>query len=392
MLEPERKIARVVEIIQQLSEGIGPRPAGSRAEHEAQQWIEKECTALGAESRWQEFSFPVVSRFFPYLMIPAACLMVGAFLPGAWKATLAGLPFLVAGLPDLYQAMVGRIPRQKKSQNLIITPPGRQTTEVNVWLCAHIDSAEIIAPLPKWLHPIFKNYMDRLESLAWMIAVGALASLAAPWIFEIIRLPFQVICIVIGLMLIGLDVWQQLAGRKEPTRGANDNASGVALATVLFEEMLATGPKGIVAGLIITGAEEAGLYGAQAFVDGPFAPRPDAVALNLDMVGTGARIGMVVRAGRLKPIATDRDLNSIIQTIDPGVLPIDYRYRGGDFIPFLKSGYRAISLEATDRGEVPFTYHREIDRIVYIQPAILQEIGELVSRLLTRSILTLREK
>lgn len=392
MLETERKAERAMHLIRQLSEEIGPRPSGSRAEKEAQLILETELTARGADIYWQDFIFPSVPDFFPYLLIPGGILLIGAFLPGPWKAILAGLPFLTAGLPDLYQTLVNRLPHKQQSQNLIAVPPGRQIDEVSVWLCAHIDSAEIIAPLPALIRPIFKNYMDRLESLSWIIAIGALASLAAPWMFDLIRSPFQWVCIVLGLTLIGLDIWQQMAGMKKQTSGANDNASGAALSVVLFEEMLAAAPKGITTGLVVTGAEEAGLYGAQAFVEGPFAPRSDAVVINLDMVGTGARIGSVVRAGRLKPLSTDRDLNSIIQTIAPGVLPIDYRYRGGDFIPFLKKGYRAISLEATDRGEVPFTYHRDIDRIEHIQPAMLMQIGELASRLLTRSILTLREK
>jgi hypothetical protein len=163
------------------------------------------------------------------------------------------------------------------------------------------------------------------------------------------------------------------------------------LAAAVMERYLLETPRGVTLGLLISGAEEAGLFGAQAFVTSDLAPNPQAVLINLDMVGIGSRIGYVSRAGRLKPRMTDADLNTMIRTFQPRALAIDYRYRGSDFIPFLQRGYRAISLEATDRGEVPFTYHQAIDTEEHIQSSDLEYLGELVYSLLNHSILTIRD-
>ena len=103
------------------------------------------------------------------------------------------------------------------------------------------------------------------------------------------------------------------------------------------------------------------------------------------MVGQGKRIGLVSRAGRLKPLATDAPLNRCVLEKVENAMSVDYRYRAGDFVPFLKAGKRAISLEATDSGAVPPTYHLGTDKPSQIQPEILSEIIALVRDLIQRN-------
>lgn len=101
------------------------------------------------------------------------------------------------------------------------------------------------------------------------------------------------------------------------------------------------------------------------------------------MVGHGHRVGAVFRSGRLKPQYTDSNILELIHQQEPDLVLIDYRYRGGDFIPFLKEGYRVISLEATENGGVPPTYHSEFDLPDTIQPEIISHLSGLLKKLLS---------
>jgi len=172
----------------------------------------------------------------------------------------------------------------------------------------------------------------------------------------------------------------QLAGSTGHTQGANDNTSGAALATTLVSHLQQINPQ-LPVGLLLTGAEEPGLFGSKAAAALLREKGSSALVINLDMVGHGSKIGFVVRAGRLAPSTTDMSINRLIQDIDPGSLPIDYKYRGGDFLPFLRAGFRSISLEMTVTGGAPPHYHQPGDSAESIQPEALRKMAEFLLRL-----------
>lgn len=371
-------VEKALEWIQKISGEIGPRPAGSRQEAAAGQMLADHLQAAGYQAVWQEFDYPAIPRYFPYFALPGAIFLIGALFSDAWRAILVVLPFLVAGLPGIYTWLADRLPRRSHSRNLILTPAGTVVADTDIILCAHIDSAHIAPRPPRLLMPVFRNFMQLLELAAWLAAFIGLIHLTIPlaaWAFYPLTTFFLAFS---GFFLIVVDLWQQLAGSRQVTRGANDNASGAALCTALAEYWSEHPIRNRKVGYIFTGAEEDGLYGASAAAShlpwGDVKP----FILNLDMVGLGRRIGVVTRYGRLQPRTTDPQILEYIEALHPDILKVDYRYRGGDFIPFRKQGFRAISLEATDRGGVPPTYHSLNDDPDHIDPLILAKITDVV--------------
>lgn len=386
MSDIDALVMRTLEIIRHLSETIGPRPSGSPAERSAQDYLSGILVEQGYTCRMEPFNYPAIPTFFPYLSLPGGILLLAVLLPDKWKALLAGLPFLIAGLPEIHHWLTNRLPHTKPSHNLLVYPQDMDPSHLDILLCAHVDSARIQPRPPAWLDSLFKRYMLILEEFSWLVAALGLIHLTIPFLAETLSTFTTGLLLLSGTTLILLDVWQQCANRKEVTRGANDNASGAALCTALAEylQQHPSQPQKKI-GFLFTGAEEEGLYGAHAFVQkhqGETHRRP--MIINLDMVGLGQRVGMVTRTGRLKPLLTDSELGRLVFSLHPEVLAVDYKYRGGDFMPFLKAGYRAISLEATDSGGVPSTYHGSEDKIENLNAHILGEIGTLVSQIIDR--------
>jgi hypothetical protein len=385
MLEPAEVANRALEIIRHLSEQIGPRPSGSPAEGQAHRYLQEILTASGYRCQMEDFTFPQFPNYYPYLAIPGLAFMLAAVIPPQWRIILIGMPFLVAGLPEIYEMLAKRLPRTIHSRNLLALPADTEFSGLDLLICAHVDSARVLPTPPAALEGITHNLMSILESLAWFSAVVGLIHLTLPKIGSALVPLSGFFLLVIGLLLVLADLWQQSS--VVITSGANDNASGAALCTALGEYYSQNVPENLKIGLLISGAEEAGLYGARAFVQvhPPVERRP--VVINLDMVGLGQRVGLVERAGRLKPRATDADLNLVVQSLEEDAVMVDYKFRSGDFVPFLQAGYRAISLEATDHGGVPPTYHQASDTAEYLNPQIIERIAAVVIELGYKSIL-----
>jgi hypothetical protein len=382
MADSDSLSEHILKIIRQLSEQIGPRPSGSMQEAAGQTVLADRLSSLGYATVNQPFSYPKIPAFFPYLTLPAIVLLIVLLLPVQYRFLLVGMPFLIAGLPEIFTGLSNLIPQRQKSQNLIVLDQDQSFADLDFLFCAHVDSARILPTPPSWLAGIFDRYMLLLESLAWIFAFLGLIQITMPELARQAQSLTLGLSILTAVLLIGTDLWQQLSSRQEITRGANDNASGVAVCTALAEYFKANPPQFLKIGYLFPGAEEAGLYGSQAFVRQNRNLNRSVVIINLDMVAKGNKIGLVTQAGRLKPRATSPRINQIIQDIHPGLVLMDYRYRGGDFVPFLKAGYPAVSLEATHNGGLPETYHKGQDTISHLDLAILNEITGLVMLLI----------
>jgi hypothetical protein len=373
-------LAIALEWIDILSNQIGPRPSGSEAEKSAIQQIESTLQAGGYSTTWQQFTFPATPAYFPYLSLAGFTFVLGMILPGKWQILLIGCPFILATLPEINFWLAGQLKQKINSQNLIGAPANVKIEELEYLLVAHIDSAHTVPKVTRILKPLFSNLMAILEVCTWLAALIGMISVTMPALSTNLQLTSHVFLLVVGLALIIIDCWQQLGGGQKVTSGANDNASGVGVCMAIASAVVHSSLAKPSVGFLFSGAEEAGLYGARAFVRQY--SNFSGVVINLDMVGYGKYIGFVSRAGRLKPISTDAPMNRKIESISPSAHPVDYRYRAGDFVPFLKAGVRTVSLEATNTGGVPPTYHLLTDTANSIQPEILRELLWVVMRLI----------
>jgi hypothetical protein len=374
---------RAWDLLVTICQEIGPRPAGSQAEADAQRVLASSLEGDGWSTEQLPFSFPRLPAYQPYLaIIGVFFLLFGAFLPIAHPLLIAS-PFLVAGLPFIYAKFLDGFNPHIQSQNLLALPAQARIQDLQVILCAHVDTARNQPEIPEFLKPITSRLLEILEVVSWIIAFLSMSQLlrAASWLDTTSFL--QVVCCVVGILLLGMDLFLQLGGPAGHTRGADDNASGAALASVLAFQFQKTNPQFQV-GLLLTGAEEPGLFGSKAAAVYLREKGCTALVINLDMVGHGSKIGYVVRAGRLAPSNTDIQINHLIRKIEPGSLPIDYKYRGGDFLSFLRAGFRSISLEMTENGGAPPHYHQQEDTPDTIQPEALEKMTNLLLRLFSK--------
>ncbi|HEY7878586.1 MAG TPA: M28 family peptidase [Gemmatimonadaceae bacterium] len=263
-----------------------PRPAGSRTEADARAWCE---AALGAQG------FTVSAKPFEYSAVPgrlatpvlgvAGVLLLCAAGHLGWhdKPVPAAAILLVGGACI---AVLARWLARRGAQRL----PWLRATAVNLvatrgpewphfWLVAHIDSKSQPVPI-----------LARASGIALLLAVWTVSVVVAlaqsTGIIESVA-HYAWPWLAVTALVAGAPVAASLVGAYSP--GALDNASGVA--TVLRVAELAH--RDAKFGVLITSAEELGLVGARAWVDG--AAR--AAAVNVDGVDDDGPVRLMY-AGR----------------------------------------------------------------------------------------------
>lgn len=158
---------------------------------------------------------------------------------------------------------------------------------------------------------------------------------------------------------------------------ANDNGSGVSTALEAARVLALQGPHRLTFRFIAFGAEENGLFGSRAYVDGlSAAQRKQIVAMiNLDMVG----VGDTWMAGGT------RDLQKTVQSIagslgiDMQDLPADLS-GASDHASFINAGIPAAFIYSSDDPN----YHSPQDKVEFVQPARLEAAGKLLIEIIGR--------
>lgn len=362
----ERAFSHVYE----LAANIGPRPAGSPAEQAAFEYVAGQLRAWGYQPEARPAPFAPAPRFAPaYVSGGLALALGGALLPAAPWAALLAAPW-IAALPDVARVVVRRRPRTAVSQNLLaFTPAPAAKNTPTLVLCAHLDSAPASAfharPLV-WLH---QNLMFAALRVAWALAAVAALSLLG------VGVPALLVDLAGGLALAVGGLWAMLeaaaqllrGGRYSP--GAHDNASGVGVLLAAAERLAAGPPARLRVGFLFTGAEETGLHGAEAIAPA-WAGRRLAV-LNVDMVGAGGALRYITSDGAVRARATDRRLNALIAAACPEARGLVYTLRSGDYLPFLRQGVPAGSLQTSGSAEAELAYHTVYDTVDVVEVTAL---------------------
>ena len=160
--------------------------------------------------------------------------------------------------------------------------------------------------------------------------------------------------------------------RGEDVPGANDNASGVAVVAELAAEIAAEPLESTRVVALMTGCEESGLLGAQAFLRS----RETAgwLFLNFDSVGGPGTLRFVRREGVVRHWNSDPRLVALAERvaarrpelgIEPAEGPIGLTY---DASPVLAGGGRALTFVNGDGGVIP-NYHWPTDTADRVDPA-----------------------
>jgi peptidase M28-like protein len=358
--------APALDLIHRLASEVGPRRPCSEAEAVAADVAVAWLAERGVQARTEPFR-GYSSFAHPYGLILGASL-AGVLLqerrPMTGNAlTLAALmAFALEG--DLRVTPVSDLVARRPSANVVasVAPAGEELQRV--CLAGHLDSTRS----GLMFHP---RVVPHLRVLFQIPAVAAAIAAARP---VLRRLPggrtarfASVAGLVYGLALL---VERELRGEDVP--GANDNASGCGVAAQLAAECAARPLRHTRVDLLLSGCEESGVLGAQAYVRRRHESRQRVTMINFDSVGGEAPVRYILREGMavtrpatqrlvtlVEAIATRRPELGLIPAEDTGALTTDATVA-------LAHGHEAITFLARDRT-IP-NYHWPTDTYENLAP------------------------
>jgi hypothetical protein len=343
----------LAEWIELLATEVGPRRPTSAAEREAAELVAARLRAAGLEAHIEPFDgYPTFAA--PLTAIASLALLAGSrrrhpLLRLAAGGAAAGAAVTEGGLvkTPLSDALSTR-----PSQNVVATVEPRGPAERTVCLVCHLDTSRsglIFDP----------RYVRLLRPSIPVHAAAVIATAASP-LLE--RLPLGRLAARAARLvaIAGIALLAEREFRGEDVPGANDNASGVAVAAELALGALRERLDSTRLVFLATGCEEAGLLGMQAFLRSH--DTSGWLFVNVDNVGGPATLRYLEREGVVREWPADPKLLAVAGRIaadrqDLGLEPADtdigLTY---DATPVLARGGRALTLVAADDGVIP-NYH-----------------------------------
>lgn len=256
------------------------------------------------------------------------------------------------------------------SRNLVTTIEPSGEAARTVCLVCHLDSSRSGLMFHRRFLPFLHAWIG-MQAAAFGIAVAGPA-------LRRIRLGRRLLAGAYGVLLAGLGILVERELRGVDVPGANDNATGVAAVATLATQLQADPLDSTRVVCLFTGAEEAGVLGADAFVRELEASEPDWrswLFVNFDGVGAPATLRFLRQEGVLSRWPADAHLTRIAQEVSerrPELGLEGTSHNAGltyDTTPVLARRGRAITLSTQD-STIP-NYHSPTDTVENLEPAAL---------------------
>ena len=306
-----------MEHVRYLAKTIGPRGSTTQNEALAARYAEEALCRAGlapvtepftsARSAWHP------SALFTGLVLTSELLFL---LAGRWGA-VAGLVLAAAALASMLQELAFRPNLLRKllpkgqSQNVWVRLEPQGEVRRQVVLMGHLDShrTPLAFSTDRWVRLFSTLVPAGLASVVVLILLFAAGALLPGAIWRWLSAPFALV--VAGVFLLTLQ-----ADFSPYTEGANDNATGagvvLSLATRLQAERLAH----TAVWAVLSGCEEVGCYGADAFAAAHRAELGDAVWIAVDSVGgAGADPSYLATETFLLTVKSDPGLAALFERI-----------------------------------------------------------------------------
>ena len=374
-----------------LSRQIGPRGSTTESEREAAEYARKHFGSLGLETHVEQFTSPRTGwrQFFLASLFTLIAVVIG-IAGGQAGALLAGLIALVCAVsavlelyyrPNLLRLFVPK----GISQNVWAKIPSAEQTIQRALVLAHIDTHRTpwVFETPSRL--LFFRVISSLGILAFAV-ISILFFASAVTGLDWLRWTSM---IFFPLLLAGLILtWQ--ADRTLFTQGANDNGSGSSIVLSLADQLSGEPLKNLELWLLITGCEEVGAYGAQAFVAEHKHELAGFQAINIDNVGgVGAGVCYISLEGMLIRYKASPLLFSLADEIRAGrpgdlIYTKTYTTLHTDGTCLMTHGIPSLSFVGlTPEGRIP-EWHRRTDTVERINPDAVSDVDSFVLEMLRR--------
>ena len=258
--------------IKKICKDVGPRPAGSEQEHEAQKLMAAELD--GACDKVEIEPFDVHPGAFLGWLLPHGIMMIAAivlffFGMSAIALALCALSLIFAIVEFLlYKKLLDPFFPKKTSHNVVAVRKPKGEVKRRIIFSGHADSANewrfTYYGGSKLLVPIiglsFVGILLGLVLGIWAVAAGHAFSAADSGALNVMRYVFLAWIPILFTALF-------FENKKRPVMGANDDLTGCFISMAVVKYMLQHDIRfeNTEVWVVLTGSEEAGLRGAKAF-------------------------------------------------------------------------------------------------------------------------------
>ena len=258
--------------IKKICKDVGPRPAGSKQEHEAQKLMAAELD--GACDKVEIEPFDVHPGAFLGWILTDGIMMIAAivlffFGMSAIALALCALSLIFAIVEFLlYKKLLDPFFPKKTSHNVVAVRKPKGEVRRRIIFSGHADSANewrfTYYGGSKLLVPIiglsFVGILLGLVLGIWAVAAGHAFSAADSGALNVMRYVFLAWIPILFTALF-------FENKKRPVMGANDDLTGcfISMAVVKYMQQHDIRFENTEVWVVLTGSEEAGLRGAKAF-------------------------------------------------------------------------------------------------------------------------------
>lgn len=373
--------------VEHLAQEIGSRPATSRREQQAHEYVQQVLDNLQIPVRAEEFR-SIRSFTAPWMLTSLFFVLAGIFVwlgetvyikAGAIGFSLLGGLFywgLVSGMWDVQKLFPKGVSRNVTG---MLSPSGEPKRRV--LLIAHVDSTRACL---LWHPKLVKNFGMSFRLQTFLLGLFVLSIFFAspdfsPWGFDLrwLTLPGLIISAWGIIVLIHRETvldWVQ---------GANDNASGVAVCLDVMEQLRKNPPQQTEVWAVFTGCEEVGApVGAQEFFRKHAPELQNADILIVDNVGAGDPRYLTAEA-MLPRRRAHPELLALAERLAKRYP--DWNFQASsvphgaytDALPFMIKGCRCLALWSEKEGALP-NWHWHTDTIERVKPEALEKMSEVV--------------
>jgi hypothetical protein len=340
-----------LEVIELLADEVGPRRPTSRSERLAARLMQEHLSRAGLEARIEDFR-GYSSFALPFAIIQGLAVAPALIAPRRRRlrsALALGAGALLASEGDLRRPLLSRALSRHGSANVVASAEPSGEVRRTLCLMCHLDSSRsgLI------FDPRF------VGALGTLIAAQSLAVLAAAIVEPLAggkARGRRLLAAARTTSVAGLILLAERELRGEDVPGANDNASGCAVVATLASELAKAPLESTRVVVVMTGCEEAGTLGSQAFLR---SHETDGwLFLNFDNVGGDGSVRFLRREGVLAKWDADPGLIAAAAAVAerspelrmaPEDSPAGLTY---DSSPVLAGGGRALTISVQD-GYIP---------------------------------------
>lgn len=376
----------MLQLISDIIERFGPRPAGSDAEKNAQRYIAERAKELTDNVRYLEFEEYLDARFgkLKYYVALYVLSLVSYWLSKEVALGLSAINvfFLVMDLM-MYRDVLTTFPGKKQTSanvDAVLEPQGE--VKSTIVLSGHMDST--------------REYIWWYKLGEWGIKLTILAGvlMALQLVFNIVAFfsPSgynDYVCGLFAILSPVLIVYWDMHG-EEAVPGAQDNLSGITIAYNTFKSFAHATEKGKSTlqntrlRFVSFGSEERGLCGSRAYVKAhkDQLKKENAYLVNIDGVRLVKEVAVVehelMNGTKHHPELINRIKKSFAAqnlSLKSAMVPIG----GTDAVSFARAGLPSVTMIGMSAKEYDFTYHTRNDLIEHIEPQSLENVKSGIS-------------